>query len=104
MFDSDAPHNFMEAKRNLNRQATKVLHDIVNAYETGVFDDPNSSAMYCSLLALVCEGKVEGVFDELTGQIKWSLTKEYSEQLDKLRDSMLQVGLSSGKVVQGPWQ
>ena len=94
---------FVSAKKNLNRQGTKVLRDIANAYETGVFDDPNASAMFCSLLACICEGKVQGVFDETTGNIKWSLTSEYSAQLDALRDTMMQVGLESGKVVKGPW-
>jgi hypothetical protein len=94
---------FISAKKNLNRQGTKVLQDIVNAYETGVFDDPNSSAMFCSLLACICEGKVQGVFDEETATVKWSLTTKYSAQLDALRDAMMQVGLESGKVVKGPW-
>ena len=94
---------FVPAKKNLNRQGTKVLHDIVNAYETGVFDDPNASAMFCSLLARICEGKVQGVLDEETATVKWSLTTEYSAQLDALRDAMLQAGLESGNVVKGPW-
>ena len=94
---------FAFAKRNLNRQGTKVLHDIANAYETGVFDDPKSSVMFCSLLACICEGKVQGLFDEVTGNIKWSLTSEYEAELDALRDAMLQSGLESGKVVKGPW-
>ena len=94
---------FLSAKKNLNRQGTKVLHDIANAYETGVFDDPNSSAMFCSLLACICEGKVRGLFDEETGNVKWSLTSEYSAELDALRDAMMQVGLEAGKVVKGPW-
>ena len=34
---------FSAAKRNLKRQGTKVLHDIISAYETGIFDDPGSS-------------------------------------------------------------
>jgi len=94
---------FVSAKKNLNRQGTKVLHDIANAYETGVFDDPKSSLMFCSLLACICEGKVQGVLDEETMSVKWSLTSEYSAQLDALRDAMTQVGLESGNVVKGPW-
>lgn len=94
---------FISAKKNLNRQGTKVLHDIANAYETGIFDDPKSSAMFCSLLACICEGKVQGVFDEESGNIKWSLTSEYSAELEALREAMIQSGLASGNVVQGPW-
>jgi hypothetical protein len=91
------------AKKNLTRQASKVLHDIVNAYETGIFDDPNSSAMFCSLLACICEGKVQGVVDEYSGQVKWSLTEEYSEELERMKEAVLQSGIVSGKVVKGPW-
>ena len=94
---------FRAAKRNLNRQGTKVLHDIANAYETGLFDDPNASIMFCSLLACICEGKVQGVLDEMSGNIKWSLTSEYEAELDALRNSMLQTAIESGKVVKGPW-
>ena len=94
---------FVSAKKNLNRQGTKVLHDIANAYETGVFDDPNASAMFCSLLACICEGKVQGILDEETMSVKWSLTSEYSAQLDALRDALMRSGLESGKVVKGPW-
>ena len=70
--------NFIDAKKNLNRQGTKVLHDIVDAFQRGIFDDPQKSAAYCGLLACICEGKVQGVFDEDTASIKWSLTPEYS--------------------------
>ena len=91
------------AKKNLIRQGTKVLQDIANAYETGVFDDPTASVMFCSLLACICEGKVQGVFDETTGNIRWSLTPKYEAELDALRDTMTQSGIDSGKVVKGPW-
>jgi hypothetical protein len=94
---------FVSAKKNLNRQGTKVLHDIANAYETGVFDDPQSSVMFCSLLACICEGKVQGVLDEETMKVKWSLTSEYSAKVDALRATMMQADLESGKVVKGPW-
>ena len=94
---------FVPAKKNLNRQGTKVLHDIVNAYETGLFDDPHASAMFCSLLACICEGKVQGALDEETATVKWSLTSKYSAELDAIRDAMMQVGLESGNVVKGPW-
>ena len=91
------------AKKNLNRQGTKILHSIVNAYETGVFDDSHSSVMFCSLLACICEGKVQGVLDEETMTVKWSLTSEYSAQLDALREVMIQSATEAGKVVKGPW-
>ena len=91
--------DFVEIKKNLNRQGTKILFDIANAYETGVFDDPKSSVLYCSLLACICEGKVEGVFDEDTAKVKWSLTRDYSDQLDALYSE----AAKSDKIVRGPW-
>ena len=95
--------NFIDAKKNLNRQGTKVLHDIVDAFQRGVFDDPQKSAAYCGLLACICEGKVQGVFDEDTASIKWSLTPEYSKQLEALQAEILASASSAGKVVRGPW-
>ena len=95
--------SFMDAKRNLNRQGTKVLHDIVNAYQTGVFDDPKASSLFCSLLACICEGKVQGVFDDATAMVKWSLTKEYSDSLEILREAVVKAGFDSGNLVRGPW-
>jgi hypothetical protein len=59
--------------------------------------------MFCSLLACVCEGKVQGILDEETMTVKWSLTSKYSAEVEALRDAMMQVGLESGKVVKGPW-
>lgn len=91
--------DFIQAKKNLNRQATKVLHDIVDAYQRGVFDNPNSSSYYGELLACICEGKVEGHIDEETMQVRWSLTKSYSDELEQARR------LAEEKnVVVGPWR
>ena len=95
--------DFAEAKKNVSRQATKILHDIVGAYETGIFDDPNSSAMFCSLLACICEGKVQGILDDETATVKWSLTSEYSAELEALHEAALRAGFDSGRVVRGPW-
>lgn len=90
--------SFLDAKKNLNRQATKVLHDIVDAYQRGVFDDPGSSSYFGSLLACICEGKVEGFLDEQTMQVKWTLTKEFSDRLESLREQA-----QAENVVVGPW-
>ena len=94
---------FLNARKNINGQATKILRDIANAYDTGVFDDPQSSAMFCSLLACICEGKVQGVLDKESGLVKWSLTPEYSAELEELNKALLKAGLDSGRVVKGPW-
>ena len=66
--------DFHAAKKNIDEQAVSVLHDIVYAYETGIFDDPNASALYCSQLACVSEGKDQGTLDDDTVQVKRSLT------------------------------
>ena len=94
---------FMEIKKNVNRQGTKILHDIAHAYETGLFDDVQSSHAFAQLLACICEGKVEGVFDEDTAVIKWSLTKEYAEEVEKLRDAVLSSVGHTDNIVKGPW-
>lgn len=100
---SELYESFLSAKKNVNRQGTKILHDIAHAYETGVFDDPRASAMFCTLLACICEGKVQGVLDDASATIKWSLTSEYSAQIEAARDAALQAGFELGNVVKGPW-
>ncbi len=93
--------DFEVAKRNIRRQGTKILHDIASAYDRGALDDPEHARIFVSLLACVCEGKVEGVLDEHSGEIKWSLTKEYSEVMNQ---KMEEIARSSPNVVEGPWQ
>ena len=93
--------DFDSAKRNIRRQGTKVLHDIASAYDRGALDDPENARVFMSLLACICEGKVEGRLDEVTGEIKWALTKEYSELMNQKLD---EIAKSSPNVVEGPWQ
>ena len=93
--------SFIEAKKNLNRQATKILHDIVDAYVVGDLDDPRKAVVFCSLLACVCEGRVQGLFDEETGKIKWSLTEKAEEEARLLVESAVS---SSPNIVPGPWK
>ena len=93
--------DFDSAKRNIRRQGTKVLHDIASAYDRGVLDDAESARVFMSLLACICEGKVEGRLDEVTGEIKWALTKEYSELMNQ---KLEEIAKSSPNVVEGPGQ
>lgn len=93
--------DFDSAKKNIRRQGTKVLHDIASAYDRGVLDDTESARVFISLLACICEGKVEGSFDEYSGEIKWSLTKEYSEMMSQKMDEIVR---SSPNIVEGPWR
>ena len=90
----------IQTKRNVTRNATKILHDIAMAYETGVFDDPDSCSMYCNLLALVCEGKVEGSFDEDKTRVSWKLTDDFSSQIDAIMQAN---AATDPNVVRGPW-
>ena len=97
MFDQDEI-DFFSAKKNLNRQATKILHDIASAYTQGVLDDPDKALHYCNMLACICEGKVEGLLDEEAMEIKWSLTKKYKEYVEDLRER-----IASSNCVKGSW-
>jgi|TARA_R100000081_G_scaffold91657_1_gene70327 hypothetical protein len=90
--------DFFSAKKNLNKQATKILHDIASAYTQGILDDPNKAQAYCNMLACICEGKVEGLLDEDTMEVKWSLTTKYQEYINELRAAIV-----SDNVVKGPW-
>ena len=85
--------------KNIKRQATKILKDIAVAYSEGLMDSPESAFKYCSLLACICEGKVEGVVDD-AGMVKWSLTKEYAEKLEIFKDH---IASSDTNVIRGPW-
>jgi hypothetical protein len=90
--------SFTDAKKNVNKQSLHILHDIVSAFQKGVFDDPSQSALYCNMLACICEGKIEGKMDEESMDVFWSLTPSYQEQLDSLKEA-----LASKNVVAGPW-
>ncbi len=95
--------DFETAKKNIRRQGTKILHDIADAYTKGALDEPESAVIFSNLLACICEGKVSGNFDEQTGAIKWSLTDEYSLELEAQRAAALDRALSSKNIVKGPW-
>ena len=96
MFDFVDP---IQAKKNLNRQGTKVLHSIVEAYNTGALDDPHLSASFGALLASICEGKVQGQLDETNMCVMWSLTPGYQKQLDDLA-----MAATEENIILGPWK
>lgn len=96
-----------EAKKNLNRQGTKVLHYIVDAYQSGTLDNPDGALNFCSLIACICEGKVVGTLDEEEMRVKWSLKPEYEEQMQKLYEAFIGASESeadSSNVIKGPWK
>ena len=90
----------IQARKNLNKQGTKVLHFIVDSYNSGLLDSPSVQGVLCELLALVCEGRIEGSLDEETMQVRWTLESGYKEFLEKERTIQSQ---QLGNVVQGPW-
>lgn len=92
--------DFVEIKKNINRQGTKILHDIVTVFLDGTLDDPQKAASFCGLLACICEGKVVGVMDEETMQVRWKLTEEYEEKLDALKKTLIS---GDPNIVKGPW-
>ena len=101
--------NWEDAKKNLNRQGTKVLHYIVDAYRRGELDSPDSAFNFCSLLACICEGKVTGILDEEEMKVKWSLKPEYEEQVQKLYEAFMEAAgdaasEESSNVIKGPWK
>tara|TARA_Y100000592_G_scaffold101037_1_gene184846 strand:+ start:61129 stop:61452 length:324 start_codon:yes stop_codon:yes gene_type:complete len=100
-FESLAPS---EVDSNINKQATKVLKSIAEAYSTGLLDDPKTGFTFCQLLACICEGKVEGVYDEDKMKVHWSLTPSYESDLLKKAQELEEQLAASGKIVQGPWQ
>ena len=96
--------SFDEIKKNVTKQGTKILHDIAVAFGTGVFDNPQSSTMFCSLLACICEGKVEGSLSDEDGLVKWALTKEYHSELLQQENLLIEEMEKSGNLVRGPWK
>ncbi|MBP04927.1 MAG: hypothetical protein CMA72_09120 [Euryarchaeota archaeon] len=90
---------FVEAKKNINKQATKILYAIADAYQDGTLDSPNSMEVFCNLLACICEGKVEGSIEESTMEVHWSLTKKYQEYLENIPVTPP----GNDNCVAGPW-
>lgn len=88
----------IQARKNLNRQGTKVLHFIADSYNNGLLDSPNVQGVLCELLALVCEGRVEGSLDEETMEVRWTLESEYRKFLEK--EKLVQ---AQANIVPGPW-
>lgn len=90
----------MEVKKNVNRQGTKILHDITAAFLDGTLDDPQKAMSFCGLLACICEGKVIGHMDEATMQVKWKLTEDYQKKLEELKKTIVS---GDSNLVKGPW-
>ena len=87
------------ARRRIMAQGVNILHSLVEAYETGGLDDPNTSINLCTMFALIAEGKVTGNFDDETGRTKWSLTDNYMKRLREVEEM-----LAGSKIIKGPWE
>lgn len=92
--------DYVEVKKNINRQGTKILHYIAMAFLDGTLDDPQRTSSFCGLLACICDGKVVGSLDETTMKVNWTLTREYQDRLKVLKDSIFS---GDPDIVKGPW-
>ena len=87
------------ARRRILSQGRHILQSIIEAYETGMLDDPNHAANICTLFALCAEGKITASFDEDTALTKWSLTEDWTRHLLEVEQSIL-----DSKIIKGPWE
>lgn len=97
MFD-----NFVDekiARRRVYAHGRHILRSILEAYDTGVLDHPQSAANLCSLFALCIEGKVQANFDDETSSTKWSLTADWTKHLREVERSIF-----DSKIIEGPWK
>jgi|7_EtaG_2_1085326.scaffolds.fasta_scaffold13470_3 hypothetical protein len=101
----DEPVEPDQALKNIKKQGTKILKDISNAYDQGLLDHPQTAYMFCALLACICEGKVEGTFDEDKNKVEWTLTKKYHAILLELeKDIFNEESQKLDNVIKGPWK
>ena len=100
----DEPVEFDQALKNIRKQGTKILKDIANAYDQGVFDNPQSAYMFCALMACICEGKVEGAFSEEKNKVEWALTEKYREIMLDLEEKLFKESQDLDNVIKGPWK
>jgi len=89
-----------EARSNIFKQGTKILHAIAEHYEMGAIEDSKANDTLMLLFGLIAEKKVSGVVCQDTGQIKWSLSKEYEKELEKERRDLY----DGSNIVDGPWK
>jgi hypothetical protein len=88
-----------DCTENLQDNKELIIHTIAHAYETGILESPEYGGMLGTLLALLCEDKVQGkIGEDMTLGPIWSLTPEYEKQLMAEREA-----LASKNVVIGPW-
>ena len=94
--------NFIDektARRRVLTQGRHILQSIIESYASGALDDPHKAASLCTLFALCIEGKVTATFDEDSATTKWSLTKDWTQHLRDIEQSIF-----DSKIIKGPWK
>ena len=86
-------------RRRILAQGRHILQSIIEAYDSGLLDDPQKSSTLCTLFALCAEGKVSATFDEDSATTKWSLTEDWTKHLREIERSILEP-----KIIKGPWK
>jgi hypothetical protein len=89
----------VKVRRRIHTQGLNILRAIIEAYNTGLLEDPRHTKTFCTTLALIAEGKVKGHFDEELGLTRWETTDNEFERLSKIREMIL-----GSKIVKGPWE
>ena len=83
--------NFVDEKtvrRRILSQGRHILQSIMEAYDSGILDQPEGAAKLCTLFALAAEGKVQATFDETSSRTKWSLTEDWTKHLREVEQSI----------------
>jgi hypothetical protein len=88
-----------KVRRRIHTQGLNILRAIIEAYNGGTLEDPKKAKTFCTTLALIAEGKVEGHFDEETGLTKWNLVEDQFKKLTNIAAELL-----GSKIVKGPWE
>ena len=72
-----------ELRQNVLGQGVKILHSLMEHYQSGNIENYETNQMFMGLMTLVCEGRVKGVFDD-DGRIKWALSAQKEKNHDNV--------------------
>ena len=64
-----------QIRRNVLGQGVKILHALIEHYESGNIENDNVNGIFMGLMALVCEGTVKGSYSD-DGRVVWTLTEK----------------------------
>ena len=71
-----------QVKKNVLGQGVKILHSLIEHYESGNIEDDRVNGVFMGLLALVCEGAVKGSYSD-DGRVVWTLAEKIEEKADE---------------------